>query len=495
MRRLFCLPIFGIAAILSHAVCQADEAPNTSKSQRPNIVMIAVDDLNDWIGCMNGHPNAKTPNIDRLAEQGTLFTNAHCQAPICGPSRASLFTGLRPSTTGIYLQINDHHIRDANEATKACTFLPDYFEQHGYKTLAAGKLFHNGDRAKVFDVHGTPSNMGPKPKKRFNYDPAWFEDRKGSTQTDWAAYPEADEQMPDHRTASWAVDQLKEDHEKPFFLAVGFCRPHVPWYAPQKWFDQHPLDSIQTPPYTADDLDDVPAISRRLNEAPMMPTTEWALENDQWKKIVQAYLACTTFVDHQIGRVLKALDDSPYADNTVIVLWTDHGYHLGEKNRFAKQAIWEEATHVNLIFAGPQLPSHQRCDAPVELLSIYPTLVDLAGLPANPQNEGVSLRPLLKNVNTEWPHVAITTYGRNNHSIRSRNFRYVRYENGAEEFYDHRNDPQELHNLAADNRNREERFFIGRHLPEVNAPLATKSSYKFNSYFIERMPMWRDGQD
>lgn len=492
MRHFFPWAILGLTVTFTQSVCPADEPPQTKPAKRPNVLMIAIDDLNDWIGCMNGHPNAKTPHIDRLAKQGTLFTNAHCQAPICGPSRASLFTGLRPSTTGIYLQIRDKHIRDSNEATKACTFLPDYFEEHGYKTLATGKLFHNGDRAKVFDVHGTPVNMGPKPKVRFNYDPDWFEDRQGSTQTDWAAYPESDEQMPDYKTASWAVDELKKNHEKPFFLAVGFCRPHVPWYAPQKWFDQHPLESIQTPPYTQDDLEDVPAISRRLNEAPMMPTTEWAIENEQWKKIVQAYLACTTFVDHQVGRVLNALEDSPYAENTIIVLWTDHGYHLGEKNRFAKQAIWEEATHVNLMFAGPNLASDHRCDAPVELLSIYPTLVDLAGLPDNPQNEGVSLRPLLENPQANWPHVAITSYGRNNHSVRSRDFRYVRYENGDEELYDHRDDPFEHRNLAEEPAHSAVKARLADHLPTTNAPLAEKSSYNFNQYFIERMPIWRE---
>ncbi len=461
-------------------------------AEKPNVLMIAIDDLNDWIGCMNGHPNAITPNIDKLAGRGVLFTNAHCQAPICGPSRASLFTGLRPSTTGIYLQINDPHIRDANQATRTCTFLPDYFEQHGYKSLAAGKLFHNGDRAKVFQEHGTPMSMGPKPKKRFNYDPAWFKDRRGSTQTDWAAYPAADELMPDYKTASWAEKRLSEKHDKPFFMAVGFCRPHVPWYAPQKWFDMHPLEKIQTPPFAADDLQDVPEISRRLNNAPMMPTTKWAIEQKQWKRIVQAYLACTTFVDHQVGRVLDALDKSEYARNTVVVLWTDHGYHLGEKNRFAKQAIWEEATHVNLIFAAPGMPAKQRCGAAVELLDIYPTLLSLAGLPANPQNEGRSLTPLLKDTQTPWPHAAITTYGRNNHSIRTTQFRYVRYENGAEELYDHRTDPLERHNLAAEEEYGPQKRELSKHLPKVNAPLAAKSTYSFNEYFRQRMSVWRN---
>lgn len=461
------------------------------KADKPNILMIAIDDLNDWIGCMDGHPNAKTPNIDRLAARGMLFTNAHCQAPICGPSRASLFTGLLPSTTGIYLQIKDTHIRDSNEATRACTFLPDYFEQHGYKTMAGGKLFHNGDRAKVFEEHGTPSSFGPKPKVRFNYDPAWFDDREGTTQTDWSAYPEKDSEMPDYVTATWAKKRLSQKHEKPFFLAVGFCRPHVPWYAPQKWFDMHPLESIETPPYLKDDLNDVPEISRRLNSAPMMPTTEWAKKQGQWKKIVQAYLACTSFADHQIGRVLKALEKSEYADNTVVVLWTDHGYHVGEKNRFAKQAIWEEATHVNLIFAGKGIERTGTCSEPVQLLDIYPTLTKLAGLPGNEQNEGHDLSVLLREPNSDWPHVAITSYGRNNHSLRGKRYRYVYYEDGSEELYDHEDDPNEHRNLASETEYAPVKERMKKLLPTVNAPLAKNSSYDFNEYFRERMPVWR----
>ncbi len=484
---------FQVSAVLICTLAAAHPAAtHAQRGERVNVLMIAIDDLNDWIGCMQGHPNAMTPHIDRLAAEGMLFTNAHCQAPICGPSRASLFTGLRPSTSGIYLQINDQFIRDANQATRQCTFMPDYFEQHGYKTMAAGKLFHNGDRAKVFGEHGTPSNMGPKPKKRFNFDPAWFEDRVGSTQTDWAAYPEEDAMMPDYRTASWAEMRLAQKHDQPFFMAVGFCRPHVPWYAPQKWFDLHPLKNIQTPEFDADDMQDVPPIGLRLNEAPMMPTTEWAIKEKQWKKIVQAYLACTTFVDHQVGRVLAALANSPYADNTVVVLWTDHGYHLGEKNRFAKQAIWEEATHVNLIFRGPGIRAVQRCAAPVELLDIYPTLLELTGLPKNAQNEGDSLVKLIRNPESPWPHAAITTYGRNNHSIRSTHFRYVRYEDGSEELYDHRKDPLERKNLAADPGHFTVKERLQNHLPPVNAPLAEKSKYTFNEYFRERMPVWRE---
>ena len=312
--------------------CHSKTSENKqSESSLPNVLFIAIDDLNDWLGCMNGHPNAKTPNIDRLAKRGTLFMNAHCQAPLCGPSRASIMTGLRPTTTGIYGQINDEDIKSANPVTAKVTFLPSYFRTHGYKTMGVGKLFHNFAPEGVFEeAGGREKGFGPKPEKRFYYDPAWF-DKPGGTQTDWGAYPEKDDQMPDFRTAQWARERLTEDHNRPFFLAVGFLRPHVPWYVPQKWFDLFPLDSIQLPPYLKDDQADIPELSLKLHDVPMMPTTEWAIANGEWKKIVQAYLACIAFVDHYVGSVIKALEESPYANNTIVVLWSDHGYHIGEK--------------------------------------------------------------------------------------------------------------------------------------------------------------------
>ncbi|MEO1524959.1 MAG: sulfatase-like hydrolase/transferase, partial [Planctomycetota bacterium] len=233
----------------------------STQAEKPNVLFIAIDDLNTWVGCMNGHPNAKTPNIDRLAARGVLFTNAHCQAPICGPSRASVFSGLLPTTSGIYGQISDKQLRDASDIMGKVTFLPDYFEQHGYKTLACGKLFHNGDKAGFFDDWGGHSSFGPKPKKRFKYDPAWFPEKIGGTQTDWGVFPERDELMPDYRIAEYGVKRLRERHDQPFFLAIGFMRPHVPWCCPQKWFDMHPIDEVQLPPYLKTDFDDIPEMS------------------------------------------------------------------------------------------------------------------------------------------------------------------------------------------------------------------------------------------
>ncbi|MBT8044648.1 MAG: sulfatase [Verrucomicrobiae bacterium] len=447
--------------------------------------MIAVDDLNDWIGCMGGHPQAITPNIDRLAKEGTLFLNNHCQAPICGPSRASVMTGLHPVTTGIYLQLRDSAIKKANPAAAKSVFLTDWFERHGYQSMGAGKILHNGGKI-LFDDYGPGSNMGPKPKKKFKFEPSETGFPPG-TQTDWAPYPDKDEKMPDFKTAAYAVEKLGQKHDKPFFLAVGFCRPHVPWYVPQKWFDKYDLKTLRMPAYCPDDMNDVPKMGQRIAEVPMMPTTEWAIKNKEWKNIVHAYLACTTFADAQVGKVLDALRKSEYADNTIVVLWSDHGYHLGEKNRFAKQAIWERDTCTVLIIKAPQSKPGGKCKAPTQLLDIYPTLLDLAGLPANPQTDGHSLVPLLQNPESEWKHLAVTSYGVGNFSLRDDAYRYIVYEDGSEELYHIGNDPNEWTNLAHDRGyDSVKKRFINQ-LPKSQAPLSLVSSYKINPYWRSKV--------
>lgn len=281
---------------------------------KPNVLFIAIDDLNDYVNCMDGSISAHTPNIDKLAKAGTLFTNAHCQAPICGPSRASIMTGLYPSTSGNFLQLSDKNISKSNETTQQATFMPDYFEQYGYKIMAVGKIYHKGDDANTFDEYGGRfSWFGPRPKERFNYDPYKIEEKLGNTSTDWGVFPEYDSLMTDYQSAKWAVNKLQQNHEKPFFVAVGFVRPHVPWYVPQKWFDMYPLDEIETPPYNHNDFDDIPEMAKRVAEAPMMPTTEELIQQGEWKEMVRAYLACITFVDAQVGKVIEALENSEYA--------------------------------------------------------------------------------------------------------------------------------------------------------------------------------------
>lgn len=446
---------------------------------RPNILMIAADDLNDWVSPLGGHPQTITPNFDRLAEMGTRFTNAHCQAPLCGPSRASIFTGLYPSTTGIYVHVKDTEIKQTHPAARDAAFMTHYFKQHGYATMGAGKLLHNGAGAGLLDSYGGYKEFGPRPASKMNYD-------SNGTSTDWGAYPDSDFQMPDYHVAEFAVQQLQKEHDKPFFLAIGFNRPHVPWHVPQKWFDRIDLELIELPPYLEDDLDDAPAISRLIHDMEPMPKTQWLIDNGIWKEMLQAYLACVTFVDHQLGRVMDALEQSPYADNTVIVLWSDHGYHLGEKNIVSKMSLYEESSRVPLIFAGPGVQQAGICNRPAGLIDLYPTLVELAGLPQNPANEGRSLAPLLKDPAAGWEYPALTFWGQDNTAVRTERYRYIRYEDGSEELYDHSNDPNEWHNLASSPDTQAIRKRLAGFIPGDQQPMSRLCQFPFNAYWREK---------
>ena len=452
-------------------------------------MFISVDDLNTWLGCLGGYSNTKTPNIDKLAAQGILFSNAHCQAPLCGPSRASIMTGLRPSTTGIYGMVPDDKIRSENLATKDIIFLPEYFKNNGYHTMGIGKLFHQHSPKNLLDESGgRVKGFGPLPKERFVWDGYGVSDREnyGRTSTDWGAYPEVDSLMPDHQSADWVINRLSRRYDKPFFMGLGFLRPHVPLYVPQKWFDMHPLEGIKVAPYKSDDLDDLPPIALDINDLPMMPSTEWAIENKEWKRIIQGYLASVSFVDYEIGRVVEALQNSKYADNTVIVLWSDHGYRLGEKGTFAKHALWETATNAPLMFVAPNLPKGKVVESPAEMLSIYPTLLDLCGLPAYTRNEGKSLLPAMLSKNADGDSYAITTFGMNNHAIKSDRFRYIQYEDGGEELYDHQSDPNEWTNLANNTDYGSVKDSLKQHLPKINSNWDENSSYKFQPYFVNQ---------
>lgn len=467
-RQHFCI---GVALILGFGA----SIGRAAETKHPNILVIAIDDLNDWIGCMGGHPQAQTPNIDRLADRGVLFTNAHCQAPVCNPSRASMMTSLYPSTTGVYFLNPD---LSGSLVAKKNTLLPKRFQNEGYHVTGAGKLFHGNQNKKYMPNYGGSfGGFGPLPKKKLS-------SFRGHRLWDWGAFPERDEQMPDHKIASWTVEQLGLEHESPLFLAAGFYRPHVPQYAPQKWFDLYPLDTLELPAVIEDDLNDLSRYAINLTRLKhVAPTHEWVLENKEWKPLVQSYLACLSFVDHQVGRLLDALDSSPYKENTYVVLYTDHGFHLGEKERWAKRSLWEDGTRVPLIIAGPGLAEGRVCTKPVELLDIYPTLLELAGLEKDENLEGNSVASLLTNPEADWPHMARTSFGPGNYSIRSERYRYVHYNDGSEEFYDHAGDPHEWRNLIG---RPEQEALIEMHrsfLPSTSHPVLGQKSTGHRAFY------------
>lgn len=307
------------------------------------------------------------------------------------------------------------------------------------------------------------------------------------TSTDWGAFPESDDEMPDHQSALWAVTQLEKDHDQPFFLSVGFNRPHVPWHVPQKWFDLHPLDAISLPLHRNDQSDDLPETALRFSHLPKFPQLEWMRQEQRWEKSIQAYLASVSFVDHYVGVILDALAKSPHADNTIVLLWSDHGYHLGEKGIWGKHTLWEESTRIPLIIARPGEDGPQQTHRPVNQLDIYPTLLELANLPPNPANEGQSLVALLDDPDAGGFEASLTTYGYGNHTVRTERWRYIRYEDGAEELYDHFADPNEWRNLAPYRQYDTIKRNLRKHLPATDAawdPNARRGSQN-NAYLSD----------
>lgn len=450
-------------------------AGGASAAERPNILFIAIDDLNDWVEPLGGHPQVKTPAMQKLAEGGVTFTNAHCQSPLCNPSRTSLMTGLRPTTTGVYGLAP--WFRTLDEFKDVVT-LPQYLQQHGYRTLSAGKIYHGrygrGKDSGEFDVIGVGGGIGERPEQKI------IPPTPGGNHPamDWGTFPHRDEDKGDYQVASWAVEQLQslKDSDQPFFLSVGFSLPHVPCYATPKWFELYPEDELIMPPVQANDRADTPEFSWYIHWDLPEPRLSWMKETKTWKPLVHAYLACTSFVDSQVGRVLVALKENGLEDETIIVLWSDHGYHLGEKEISGKNTLWERSTNVPLIFAGPGIPKGVKVSQPAELLDIYPTLVELTGLPAVKHVEGHSLVPQLKDADAPRRFPAITSHNQGNHGIRSQHWRYIRYADGSEELYDMRKDPNEWHNLAGDP---QYASVIAEHrqwLPKVDQPLAAGSA-------------------
>ncbi|MEM7231748.1 MAG: sulfatase, partial [Planctomycetota bacterium] len=405
------------------------------QADSPNVLFIAVDDLNHWVGHLKRNDQTITPNLDRLAKKGTSFARAYCAAPACNPSRAALMSGMRPSTTGVYHNPNPYRPYVKPEQT-----LNSHFRANGYYVAGAGKIYHGGGgRREEWDDYGG----GPGVKGQGAFE-------KGAVgKLAWAQLKGGDEVVRDYQTVSYCIDQLKKKHAKPFFLACGIFRPHLPWNVPKKYFDMHPLENIKLPPYQEDDLKDVPPAG--VKTAGSNGDHRKVREAGKWKELVRAYLASVTFADAMLGRLLDAYDQSEHANNTIIVLWGDHGWHLGEKHHWRKFALWEEATRAPLIWVAPGVTTAGTiCETPVDFMSIYPTLCDLASLKKPGHLDGVSILPLLKDPKAKWDRPAMTTHGRGRHALRSPRWRYIVYGDGQEELYDHSNDEYEWKNVAAD---------------------------------------------
>ncbi|QGJ70357.1 Iduronate sulfatase [Planctomycetales bacterium 10988] len=470
MNKWLALPLG--ALLLGMVLGSQPLAAQEETAERPNVLFIAVDDLNDWIEPLGGYPGTLTPNLTRLSERGVLFTNAHCAAPACNPSRVALLTGMRPASTGVYVNPNPWRPGMPDAVT-----IPQHFREAGYVANGCGKIFHGAYK----DPQSWNTYYGQQGDPKPNKIPA-----NGIPKTshfDWGSVSEGDEAMSDWKMAEWASEQLTLEHDKPLFLAAGIFRPHLPWYAPEKYFSQYPLDQIQLPLVPQDDLDDIPDAGIKM--AKPQGDHRKVVEHDQWRQAVQGYLASITFADQCIGKILDTLDETGQADNTIIVLWSDHGWHLGEKEHWRKFSLWDEATRVVFMVVAPGVTKPgTRCDRPVNLLDIYPTLIELCDLHPREELQGQSLVPLLKNPMMEWKRPSLTTHGRNNHSLRSDRWRYIRYEDGSEELYDHQADPYEWTNLAdeeayASIKKELAQWFPTDNVPEV--PRETKTQQKKNN--------------
>ncbi len=430
---------------------------------RPNVLFIAVDDMNDWIGCHDTTPAAITPNIDRLAARGVNFTNAHTAGVFCAPSRAAIFSGQFASTTGCYdsaLYFVDHpQIRS----------LQTSFKTAGYRTMGAGKLFHHPvgavdlrgwdeffvrtqrQRESGFPMDSWSQEMpfpDPRPYGTYQRTPGAPKTNSGFMEFGPIAN-EREEELADTIRANWAVERLGEQHDAPFFLAVGFYAPHFPNYCPQKYFDLYQRSEIELPPYKADDLDDLPENIKK-QKTNRSRIHKRLVELGAVQEALHGYLACMSYADALIGRILDALDASPHADNTIVVLWSDHGYHHGEKGDWGKHTLWERTSNVPFIWAGPGVAKASTTDVTVSLIDMYPTFVEMCKLPEPPHElEGTSIAatlaypPRARDRDVYLPHMFPESF-----AIINRQWRYIRYKDGSEELYDVTKDPNEWNNLA-----------------------------------------------
>lgn len=503
-RRDFLRSAASAATLAAPAILPA----RTSSRSRPNVLFIICDDLNDSVDGMGGHPQARTPSIHRLMSRGVQFTNAHNNQPWCAPSRASLWSGIYPFKSHYHGSGNWRQ----NPVLGQSVTLIEHMRKSGYAVYGTGKLFHNGQEPKdLYSEYGHDPEFGPWPwdgKERREhptlnclFETAYYKNLPLLHETPpmqtWGPLSDVPEFKPDpakgipgyrgwrqynapfryvneedrdliadELCAKWAADVLSRKHDTPFFLGVGFSRPHIPLYAPKKYFDMFPAESIQLPPYLSNDTDDC---ARALLLADAKGLEKFRLLHAaggemMWKRWIQAYLACVSFADDQVGKVLNALERSPYARDTVVILTSDHGFHMGEKDYIFKNSLWEESTRVPLVIDTPGMSGGgARCDQPVSLIDMYPTIADLCGLPAEPNAggngyrlDGFTLRPFLENPrNGSWngPAFALTELGagqKAHFSIRGRQWRYTLCANGEEELYDHATDPNEWTNLASD---------------------------------------------
>jgi arylsulfatase A-like enzyme len=489
-----------LAVCLLFASCA--QAPDPGP---PNILIISLDDMNDWIGPMGGHPQAQTPHLDSFAQAAVTFQRAYTPSPSCNPSRTALFSGKAPWVTGLYNnpQTWRHVVGDEQ-------MMSEYFREAGYWAASAGKIYH----ATMPDPRGWDANFPDSLRQMPDY---WFPVRDSAageiryelidneireqepTATsvtmppfpgmylafDFAPLPVSTEQTGDYQAVSWISEQFQKKHDKPFFLAAGIYRPHLPWYVPQEYFDKFPLEDIQLPALLENDLDDVPEEGQRVARNRYH---ERVTEAGLWKHAVQGYLASINYADELVGKLLADLDASPYADNTIVVIFSDHGWQLGEKEHWRKFSLWEDVLNTVLMVRVPEgmpgLPEGtipgSRIHQNVSLLDVFPMLSELTGLPPKPGMSGRSIVPLLADPSRPWDHPVVSVFGEHHYSVMQGDWHYIRYENGGEELYDLAADPHEWENLAALPEHAALKVELASHIPTEQAPSPRTQPFRWS---------------
>ena len=456
MRRLLLLLVILASATAAHG------APKPL-----NVLFIAIDDLNDYPTIMRNYPGIKTPHMEKFAKSALQFTRAYCPGTMCNPSRSAILSGVAPYRSGIYA--NGQAWTKSKLLTSVKT-LPQAFRDSGFHSMGCGKLYHSKPTPAQWQAMWDDDEGGSgtfAPNKQPNPIPASIERPKLFN------YGVVDQsEVSDFQLLQFAQMRLGATYDKPFFMAHGIRYPHNPWVVPQRFLDLYPDEGFSFPPpgYRDGDLDDLPPIA---HEYAHNPVNRAALHKaGHWRPLVRHYMASISAADEVFGRVIEALDNSPHKDNTIVVVWADHGFHMGEKEHFAKYALWEQTTSVLFMVRVPGMTrAGGTCERTVSLQDIYPTLVELCGL-KDPGHklDGRSLAPLLKNAKTPWPHPALTTHRQNDYALRDERFRYIRYHDGSEEFYDHEKDPFEFTNIAAEASIAAAKKKLAAHLPAESTP-------------------------
>jgi arylsulfatase A-like enzyme len=478
--------------------------PQSAVIEKPNVLLISIDDLNNWIEPLGGHPQAQTPNLASFAQEAVTFRHSYTVSPSCNPSRTAMMTGRMPWETGLYTnpQIWRHVVGDE-------VVMPEYFRESGYYSAGAGKIYHANmpdprswddnfpDRIKQLPDYYLPVQDPTTGARRFALTDNEIreDDPDGVTMTmppfrgsyiafDFAPLPVETEETGDYSSIQWISDQLKKKHDRPFFLAAGIYRPHLPWYVPQKYFDKFPLADIQLPVVMENDLDDVPELGQNVARNRYH---EKVLEADLWKQAVQGYLASINYADELVGKLLQDLAESEYADNTIVVIFSDHGWQLGEKEHWRKFSLWEDVLNTVLMVKAPPgipgLPSGSYVggvsDRNVSLVDIFPTLTELVGLPGKKGVSGKSLIPLLKNPEAEWNYPVVSSLDDDKYSVMYNGWHLIQYAGVQNELYDLASDPNEWTNLAGTEDQQDRIAEMAAFIPSERKPFVKTASLRW----------------